>query len=197
MAQATRDAIQFRQALTFNPTLLAANDNTAMIGAEHRFKDRLFGVLDAGYIFGSYYFRDNILKGTRGFALRPSLKYYNKTGKTYYQFQVSYKQVRYRLLDWLGKSCVDDVPTYEQFQEFPYRKRVLAFNLLAGQLYRITDAVFLELYAGAGVKLTGQKPTEPGSCYRYNEQWIELSNFRERHVAANVPLGFKVLVAIR
>ena len=45
-AQSHTPAFNFKTALSFNPTVLAASDNTAMIGAEQRLKNRLAVVLD-------------------------------------------------------------------------------------------------------------------------------------------------------
>lgn len=193
-AQTTPSAFHFNTAVSFNPVVLAATDNTAMPGAEYRLPHRLAVVLDAGYIFASYYFRDGVLKGVSGVALRPGLKWYTKSGKGFLQLQLSYKQVGYKLEDWLGKACVNGVASYEQFQEFTYRKKAFSVNALAGEFFRLSDGVLLELYGGAGVKIKNQGPAERAACYR-NTNEIG-STFREHVVTSNVPLGIKLLVVI-
>jgi hypothetical protein len=196
-AQSSNPEFRFKTALSFNPTVLLATDYTVMLGAEHRLPHYLALVLDAGYIFGSYYFNDNVQKGVRGFAVRPGLKLYNRSEKGFFQFQVAYKQVDYTLEDWLGKGCVNKTPAYEKLQEFTYRKKALSFNVLAGELFRISDAVFVELYGGAGVKFKFQRPTEEATCYRDNETGFGFNTFEEKYITANVPLGVKLLVAIK
>lgn len=197
-AQTKPEIFRFKTAVSLNPTVLLATDLTAMVGAEHRLPHRLAVVLDAGYIFDTYYIQTPEMKGVSGFQLRPGLKWYNKRQKGFFQFQVAYKQVDYKMDDWLGKACVDGVPAYEQWQRFTYRKTALSFNVLAGELFRITDNVLLELYAGLGVKIKNQRPTEKDACYRNN--WGEafvFNTFQEHTVTANLPIGIKVLVPIK
>src|SRR5215218_2788993 len=143
-AQHIRSPFDFKTALSFNPTVLLATDQTAMLGAEHRLNNRLSLVLDAGYIFHSYYFQDNVPNSTSGFTVRPAVKYYGKRNPhTSFLFQIAYKQVNYKITDWLGKACVAGIPSYEQLQEFTYRKKVLSFNMMAGQLYRLSDRILV------------------------------------------------------
>ena len=80
-AQANDAAFRFKTALTLNPGVLINTDLTAMVGAEHRLPHRLALVLDAGYIFDTYYFQNTALKGTQGFTFRPGVKWYNKRQK--------------------------------------------------------------------------------------------------------------------
>lgn len=189
-AQSTRSPLDFKTAVGFNPTVLAATDMTAMISAEQNAGGQLAIVLDAGYVFGSYYFQDMAPRRTRGFALRPGVKWYAKTGGSYYQFQFAYKQVDYTMHDWLGKACVNGVPSYEQLQDFVYRKKTFSSNVLAGQLFPISNTMLLDLYAGFGVKIKHQQPTEQNACYR-NE------DFQERRTTATVALGVKFLIALQ
>lgn len=197
-AQSDRSSFGFKTAVSFNPTVLLATDNTAMVGAEYRLKGKLALVLDAGYIFDTRYFRDDVLRRVGGFAFRPGLKLYTKAEKrAYFQFLISYKQVDYKIEDWLGKACVNEIPAYEQLQNFTYRKKTLSFALLAGQLFRISDGVLLELYAGVGVKIKDQQPTEKESCYRNAERGFLFSTFQEHSVTATVPFGIKILVPVK
>src|SRR5215217_270815 len=187
-AQTTRSPFDFETALSFNPFVLLGTDQTAMLGAEHRLNNRLSLVLDAGYIFGSYYFQDNVSNGTSGFTVRPAVKLYGKRNpNTSFLFQVSYKQVGYKITDWLGKACVAGVPSYEQLQNFTYRKKVLSFNVMAGQLYRLSERILVELEGGFGVKFKSQRPTETNTCYRNNESGSVFQTFRETYTSLNVP----------
>lgn len=197
-AQQPKSVFDFKTAVSFNPIVLAATDNTAMAGVEHRLRNRLALLLDAGYIFSTYYVQAGERNGVGGFTFRPGLKLYGKHGNDdFIQFQISYKQVDYKFYDWLGKACVNGVPTYEQLQQFSYRKKTLSFNVLAGQLFRLSDAFLLELYGGAGIKIKNQRPVERGACYRNNERGFIYSPFRERSVSVNLPLGVKILAALK
>ncbi len=196
-AQQKPAPVNFRTAVSFNPTVLAPIDNTIMPGVEHRLQNRFALLLDAGYIVGSGYFSSNVLRGVKGFALRPALKLYSKTGKRhFYQLQISYKQVDYELYDWLGKACVGGIPSYEQLQPFIYRKKTVSFNAMTGYIFRLSDSFLLELYTGLGIKIKDQRPTENRACYRNNERDFIYSQFRPHSVAPTFPLGVKLMVPL-
>src|SRR6476620_5734057 len=195
-AQMMHSVFHFNDAITFNPSVLIATDNAAMLGVEHQLSHRLSLALDAGYIFGTYYILNNTLKGTSGFAVRPGLKYYNASGKGFLQFQVAYKQVDYKLEDWLGKDGVNGTPAYEKFQEFTFRKKAFSFNALAGELFRFSNTVFLELYGGLGAKLKHQQPTEANAIYQ-NANGFTFNLLQEETTTINVPMGLKLIVAIK
>ena len=198
-AQSPHSVFGFKTAVSFNPSLVIGPDHTVMFGIEQRLKTKLALVLDAGYVFQSSYLNgEDVVKGASGFNLRPGIKLYTKDEKRFYlQMQVFYKQVNYKIYDWLGKSCVNEIPTYEQLQNFTYRKKTVSLNFMAGTLFRISEAIILELYEGAGVKIKDQKSTEAASCYRNNDGGILLNTFREHSVTPNLAIGIKMLVRIK
>lgn len=193
-AQAQKPPIEYKTALSFNPSVIIGVDYTAMFGVEHRVKHNLGLVLDAGYVFYSTYFGQGVVQGTSGFSVRPGIRlYHGRQNKEFFQFQLFYKQANYKLHDWLGKDCVQDVPSYEQLQNFTYRKQTLAFNLMAGELYRFSDRFFGEIYVGVGVKIKLQEPTEPNSCYRDEDNGPGFNMYRKHSVGPNIPAGFKLI----
>jgi len=195
-AQSTPSVFNYKTAVSFNPSVLAGLDYTAMFGAEYRWKEKFAFTLDAGYVFYSDYFRQGV-KGTSGFSIRPGIKIYPATERQYYfQFSIFYKQVDYKIYDWLGKDCVNQIPTYEQLQDFRYRKKTLSFNILRGRNFRINDYIIVELYAGLGVKIKDQGPTEKFACYRNLEAGIINRTFQDHQVTASVPIGIKVVVPV-
>ncbi|HZH96679.1 MAG TPA: hypothetical protein VEY06_12370, partial [Flavisolibacter sp.] len=97
-AQSTPSVFNYKTAVSFNPSVLAGPDYTAMFGAEYRLKERLALTLDIGYVFYSDYFRESGVKGTGGFSIRPGVKLYTDSNKQFYfQFSVFYKQVDYKI----------------------------------------------------------------------------------------------------
>ncbi|MDQ3682310.1 MAG: hypothetical protein M3352_04450 [Bacteroidota bacterium] len=195
-AQSPHAVFNYKTAISFNPLVLIGPDYTAMFGAERRLKNNLALVLDAGYVFQSSYFNSSVVKSISGFNLRPGIKLYTKEEKRFYlQLQVFYKQVDYKIYDWLGKSCVNEIPSYEQLEDFTYRKKALSFNVMAGRLFRISDKILLEFYGGAGVKIKNQKPIETAACYRNNDGGI-IDIFQEHSITPNLPLGIKLLIAV-
>jgi hypothetical protein len=196
-AQSTPSVFNYKTAVSFNPSVLAGPDYTAMFGAEYRLKERFALTLDVGYVFDSYYFREGSVKGTSGFSIRPGVKLYPRPDKQFYfQFSIFYKHVDYKMYDWLGKDCVNQIPTYEQLQDFRYRKKTLSFNVLRGRNFRISDQVFVELYAGLGIKIKDQGPTEKHACHGNLQTGIINRSFQGNQVTAHVPLGIKLVVAV-
>jgi hypothetical protein len=110
--------------------------------------------------------------------------------------QLFYKQIAYKLYDWLGKDCVDDIPTYEQLQAFTYRKKTISVNFIAGRFYQLSDRLLLEVYGGLGVKFKNQVTAEQNSCYRSSERGIFQSKFQEQITLPNFPAGFKLAYII-
>ncbi len=198
-AQTTQQVYHFKTAVSFNPTVLAATDNMVMIGGEHRLKKRFALVLDAGYIFDSYLSFQEVIKTTTGFTVRPGVRLYNGRDKRgYLELNVFYKQVNYKLYDWLGKDCVNGIETYEQLQKFTYRKKTVSFNFLTGRQFRLSNKLLLDLYGGLGVKIRNQGPAESSSCYRENERRSLLGNRFARHdVLASFPFGVKLLLPVK
>jgi hypothetical protein len=188
----------FNTAVSVNPFMLIGEDITFMVGAEHQLKDKLSVVMDAGYIFYSDYFNgSDVLKSVSGFNLRPGIKFYvHERKRSYLMAQLFYKQVGYKVYDFLGKDCVNDVPTYEQLQDFTYRKRTISMNFIAGKYYHLSDKLLFEFYGGIGVKSKTQRPTEDNSCYRENQRGIIFSKFQEQMTAPNFPVGFKLVYII-
>ncbi len=196
--QTPKPVYNFTTAVSFNPLVLAGPDYTIMLGVEQRLQNNFALVLDAGFIVASSYFIDQAVKGASGLSVRPGIKYYTRDNKKFYlMMQVFYKQVNYKIYDWLGKSCVNEIPSYEQLQDFTYRKKTVSYNIIAGHLFRISDRIMFELYEGFGVRVKNQKPTEAKSCYRNNERGIFFSSFREHSVLPNLAAGLKLLIRIQ
>jgi hypothetical protein len=192
-----RTPVEYKTALQFNPSVLLGADYTFMLGAEKRVKRNVGLLLDAGYIFQSSYFEPDKIKRATGISVRPAARLYmGRYDREFLQLQLFYKQVNYRMYDWLGKSCVNGVTTFEQLQNFTYRKKALAVNVMAGELFPLSGNLFLELYVGIGVKFKRQGPTEKRSCYRDEENSF-LNIYASKSVAPNVPLGIKLLYALR
>jgi len=190
--------IDYKTALSFNPSVLVGTDYTAMVGIEHRISENTGLVLDAGYLFYSSYFEIERVRNTSGFSLRPGIRrYFGRRLKEYLQVQAYYKHANYFIYDWLGKECVNEVPSYEQLKEFTYRKQTLSFNLMAGELFQFSDRLAGELYVGIGIKIKRQGPTESNACYRNQANDVVFNMYRERSVGPNIPVGFKLLYLLQ
>jgi hypothetical protein len=160
-----------KRAISFNPFALAAVDYTLLVGYDERLVPNFFMSSEAGYIFASGYIGNDGQSSNdgTGFIIRPSLKWFMAdNNKFYLQPQLFYKQVTHKMHDWLGKNAVNGVPSYEQLQDFKYRRKVSGFNVVAGFVLPLGqhNRSYIDLYFGLGVR---NKKTviagEPNSVY--------------------------------
>ncbi len=193
-AQNGKAPVEYQKAVFVNPLMLIGPDFTLAGGYEFRVKPSAVISLEAGYIMGSGHFdngTDNSRSAT-GFIVRPSVKYFVNTRKNFYlQPQLFYKMVNHKMNDWLGKNCVDDVPTYEERQDFTYRRQAYGFNLIGGVLLPTRSRLMFDIYFGLGIRhrkvgVVG----EPNSCY---EPMNMLSLGEDEGTYPNVPLGLRLL----
>jgi hypothetical protein len=134
----------------------------------------------------------------KGFILRPSVKIFlAEKNKFYLQPQAFYKQVSHYVEDWLGKEAVNDVPSYEQYQKFRYRRIVWGGNIICGWLNPLDkkNKTFLDLYFGLGLRKKEAKiPGEPRSIYRRNNGILinDVNN-----VMPSLPAGLRLLIRLK
>ncbi|MGZ5287410.1 MAG: hypothetical protein ACXWB9_09515 [Flavisolibacter sp.] len=193
-AQNNKPSIEYQKAVFLNPLMLIGPDFTLAGGYEFRVKPSLVVSLEAGYIMGSGHFDNgtNNSKSANGFVVRPSIKYFVNTRKNFYlQPQLFYKMVNHQMNDWLGKNCVNDVPAYEERQEFTFRRQAYGFNLMGGVLLPTRSRLIFDIYFGLGIRhRTVGVVGEPGSCY---EPMGMLSIGDETGTYPNVPIGLRML----
>ena len=191
-AQEQRRPVIYKKAISLSPLALADIDHTLLLTGEYRLKPNLALVTDVGYIFASYYLSN--IKSTWGINFRPSIRYYyGRRNKGYLQAQGFYKMVNYTVNDWLGKDCVNGVPTYEKQQDFIYRKSVTGFHLTAGAVLPLspTHKWLIDLYAGLGVRHKNHKlVNEPNACYNINGGLFDLN--RQNNTTLSLPAGVKL-----
>ena len=189
---------QTTTALSLNPTVLASLDHTVMLGVEKQVSSRLVAVLDAGYVFATSHYRAQNIRQASGFSVRPGFKLlFRRDPKGYFAVQTFYKQVNYRLYDWLGKDCINGVPAYEQLQEFVWQKKSLSINLLAGYTLELSGRLLVDFYAGPGIKWVNRQVTEPNCCFPQLENRQGFAQPLNGKPTVNLPAGIKLLVAIR
>jgi len=156
---------------------------------------------EAGYIFASDYLR-NENGGERkasGFIIRPALKFFmNDRSRTYLQPQFFYKQVTHRVYDWLGKEMVDNVASYEQLQNFKYRRKIVGVNVILGTVMPLgLRNSFVDLYIGLGVrKKTVKVVGEPTSSYQ-RIPIIGNSDNANEGIFPSLPAGIRFIYAFK
>lgn len=165
-------------------------------GIEYRFNDSWSVSCDAGWIFHSTYFEN--IKSTSGIIFRPSARgYFQKSRRTFAELQFHYKNVTYKIEDWLGRGCINGIPAYEEFTTFRYRKKVAGLNLNFGYQGRISrnNKLWFDVYLGVGARKKWDKVVkEEGSCYENNGPFtFTNSNFWGDDLYPSLPMGFRLL----
>ncbi len=193
--------LDHQRAFSFDLLPLTLIDYTILPGIEFRIKPRLFLTGEAGYIFATDYLRTN--SGTEskgsGFILRPALKVFmNNRTNTYLQIQIFYKQVTHQVYDWLGKEMVNNVASYEQLQNFKYRRKIVGFNVILGAVLPIKlRNSFFDLYAGLGVRKKASLVVgEPTSSYQ-RIPIIGNSDNANNGVFPSLPAGLRFIYAFK
>ncbi|THU40838.1 hypothetical protein FAM09_01615 [Niastella caeni] len=183
--------------LRHNPLgLIDFMDGNITFGAEYRFNEIWAATMDAGAILYSAYFPRN--RQATGVLLRPGVRIYpGKYKDVFVDLQFHYKQVTYRVRDWLEKDVVNGVASYEEFKTFRYRKQVMGVNMMAGvkeKLFR-SDRFFIELYLGVGVHFKNEYLyNEPNS--RYDPPFTFGANRGTTNSSDNTSDGKSVLPAL-
>lgn len=155
----------------WNPVgLIDVFDGNITLGGEYRFNHTWAATLDAGYLFYSQYVGG--MHPVTGILLRPGVRLYIGKGKDLFiELQFHYKEVMYKVQDWIERELVDGASTYEQYTTFRYRKQVLGGHITAGGKVFLTrdHRLLLEIYAGVGVHFRKEGPyKEPRSAYDFN-----------------------------
>jgi hypothetical protein len=145
--------------LRFNPVGLAdLLDGNFTVGGEYRFNNTWSATMDAGFIFYSLYMSRS--KKATGILLRPGVRKYAGKNKDYFfDLQFHYKEVMYRVNDWIQRDVINEASAYSQLTTFRFRKQVYGVHLMAGGKEFLTKdhRLFLEIVVGFGIhyKVTG------------------------------------------
>lgn len=189
--------LPYTTAVSFSPLALADGDRAVMIGGEYRLKQHWAIVADAGYVFTSNYF--DAIKKVSGINARSSIRYYyGRHKQEFLQAQIMYKHINYSMYDWLGKNCVNDVPAYDELQDFTFRKKVWGFNMIAGEIIPIfSNQFFLEIYAGIGVRYKRQDIANvDNACYDY-DQIGTVNVYNDKVWMPSIPFSIKLAYVVK
>jgi Protein of unknown function (DUF3575) len=193
-AQNTTKRFDHKAALSISPLALVDVDNGIMLGGEYRFNARYALVMDASYLFQSYYL--TAPKDVSGFTVRPALRFYTgkKEGREFFQVQAFYKQVDYTFYGWIDKNIINGVPSYSQLQDYIYNKEVWGVNFMAGYLETFSSGRFyLDLAGGIGLRLKRQGVAEPNSRI---QQRRNIGIYKEKMTTFSLPFNIKLAYAL-
>lgn len=167
-------------------------------GVEYGLGRRTAVAADLGIIFYSVYVNNNN-RLSLGYHFKPTVRYYfTDRRRGFFDAGLFYKQVGYHVEDWLEKDIINGVASYEEFQKFVYRKRVLGLQLMSGYKAPLNkqETLWLEFYGGLSVRTKWQDVKNmPNAAYRrgfslFDEQPQEKSSW------PGVPMGMRLVIRI-
>ncbi|MDH7464034.1 DUF3575 domain-containing protein [Chitinophagaceae bacterium 26-R-25] len=104
------------------------NSNLTM-GAEYRFLPHWSFVADAGWIFASLSEGEKV----SGYLIRPAVKYYPSLRHLFFfEAQLHYKYIQKKGATWVPHEVLNDIPTYEKYENVRIYARSYSLNLLCG-----------------------------------------------------------------
>lgn len=161
-SQNNNELYQPKLLLRFNVLGLADPlDQNLSLGFEQRFHPNWSAGTDAAWIFASQYVQQ--AKGANGLIARPFIRCYpNENGIGFFEMELHYKYVRYKLEDWLGREPVNGVATYEEYTTFNLHKHVLGVHFKAGLAATISrnEKLKFEFTGGLGLRHKWQSVTD-------------------------------------
>ena len=181
--------------LRFNALNLAdVSEPNISFGAERRVAELFSVALDAGYIFYSQTF--NRTGRSRGFIIRPAVRYFPGNGLFYLETELHYKQTTHHLHDWVGRDVVENVPSYEQFTLFRLRKRVIGTHFKVGRMVPVSNKLWFEFYLGGGVHFRKYFVVgDPDFTFQFTQNMSTITT-GETDILIAVPGGFRLLYRI-
>ena len=107
-----------------------------------------------------------------------------------------YKQVTHHIFDWLGKDVVNGIASYEQLQNFDYRRKITGFNFVSGVLVPLgkSNKTFIDFYLGIGVRNKSASVVgEPRSVYQQRDRIILAG---DNGTFPSLPAGLRLVIGI-
>jgi hypothetical protein len=170
-------------------------DGNINLGGEYRLNNTWAATLDAGAILYSTYF---ISDRTSGFLFRPGIRFYPKGDKDFFiDMQLHYKNVTYRIKDWLQKDVVANVASYEEYKVFRFKKQVMGVHVMAGFRDYFGDSrrFYLEGYVGLGLHYKDEGlHNEPNSKYDFG---LRVRRNTGKYLVPALPAGVRLVYLLR
>ena len=178
--------------------LIDVFDTNLSLAVESRRTDKIALIFEAGWIFYSQYL--SMSKKTNGVILRPAFRYYaNPEKNRFVEVELHYKSVIYNIEDWIGRECSGNVPSYDQFTTFKFRKQAYGFHLRGGMKGALDreKSFWVEFSPGIGLRWKTQGlHREPNSCYFRGEGFFEFE-VTENAARPVFPMALRLLYRIQ
>lgn len=183
--------------IRFNPLgVIDLSDFHLSFGVERILKNRFSAGVDAGWIYDSPLFER--ANRSRGFLLHPFMRYYRGPRTFYIESELRYRRVDHQFTDWLWRGVDNDVPSYEEFTSFRFRKQQASLNLKIGRVLPLTadGKLCWEPYMGMGLQRSKFTIVgEQNSAYTYNN-WPWRWSSGEVHYRPSLLFGIRVSFSV-
>jgi hypothetical protein len=185
--------------LRFNMAgLLDPVETNFSVGSEYLLRQKTSVALDVGLITFSRSTQG--IEKSSGFLIRPSFRnYLGKQNKWYAEVELHLKNVRLEIYDWLGKNCVNNIPAYEQLQNFVLRKSSKGVHAKIGTQFTLDkqQKLLMDWYLGGGVRITKfSLKDEPNHCYSVRQLFTSFQAPGDEFFPV-VVFGFRLAYRIR
>ena len=152
------EILQPKILLRFNVLGLADPlDQNLSFGFEDHFHPNWSAGTDAAWVFNTN--TVDHLKGVNGFVARPFIRYYPKMHNSFWEAELHYKYVSYKIEDWLGRIPVNNIPTYLEFTTFNLQKQAAGIHIKWGFQSNLSrnQKLKFEYVTGIGVRFKWNK----------------------------------------
>ena len=132
-------------------------DQNLSFGYENRFQSHWSAGSDAAWVFNTLNF--DHLKGVNGLIVRPFIRYYPRNPASFWEAELHYKYVAYKIEDWLGRVPVNNVAAYQEFTTFNLQKHAADIHLKWGSQSNLSrdQKLKIEFLTGLGVRFKWYK----------------------------------------
>lgn len=173
--------------------LIDGFDYNLTLGVERRFHPNWSAGTDAGWIFYSNYIQNT--KGSNGFILRPFIRYYPRMRNSFWEAELHYKYVSYKIEDWIGRAPVNNVPAYSEYTTFNLNKYAWGFHLKWGLQANLSRDKRFKFEFSTGLGLRFKRHNVPGGVY--NSMGVINNITNDTYVGAVIPLTGRLVYVLK
>ncbi|MGI8582606.1 MAG: DUF3575 domain-containing protein [Chitinophagaceae bacterium] len=168
-------------------------DENLSFGIEHRCRSNWSVGTDVGWVFNTGYIRNS--KSAKGIIGRPFLRYYPENRNSFWEAELHYKYVSYKIEDWLGRIPVNNIPAYEEFTNFNLQKHAAGIHIKWGIQSNISrnHKFKFEFVSGLGIRFKWHKVLD--GIYTINRRINNITN--ETYIGPVIPVNLRLVYVIK
>jgi len=168
-------------------------------GISYAFNARWTISADISGIFYSSYLPQNT--HALGYIFKPAIRYYlSDSRKVFMESALFYKNVNYKLHDWIDRDVVNGVPAYREEAVFHFRKQVVGLNMQGGFQKGLSrdNLLRIEIFAGIGIRYKRQDLKNlPGAKYTPDNFFFGETIYGSSEFSFGVPHGLRLVYVIK